>query len=80
MRRIFLALLLVASVLAAKPEINEERFFRLEQHLVPNRVEDAPIRSVVTESREAAVVAWTVAPGQRLPTHRHPRGQDTCAE
>ena len=78
MSRAFLALALVAHVLTLEV-VEKERFFRVEQHLQPN-VDAAPIRSVVTLSPEAAVVAWTVAPGQRLPTHRHPRGQDTCAK
>jgi quercetin dioxygenase-like cupin family protein len=37
----------------------------------------APIRSVITESAEAVVVAWQVEPGQSIPTHIHPNGQDT---
>lgn len=77
MSRAFLFLAFVAHVLTA--DVDEERFFRVEQHLQPNDLDAAPIRSVVTLSPEAAVVAWTVAPGQRLLTHRHPRGQDTCA-
>jgi hypothetical protein len=77
MSRAFLMFTLVAHVLTA--EVDVERFFRVEQHLQPNDLDAAPIRSVVTLSPEAAVVAWTVAPGQRLLTHRHPRGQDTCA-
>ena len=36
-----------------------------------------PIRSVVTESPDATVVAWFVQPGQRIAAHTHPRGQDT---
>lgn len=36
-----------------------------------------PIRSVITESQEAVVVAWYVQPGQEIPAHVHPRGQDT---
>lgn len=37
----------------------------------------APVRSVVTQSAEAVVVAWHVEPGQSIPTHIHPSGQDT---
>jgi quercetin dioxygenase-like cupin family protein len=37
----------------------------------------APVRSVVTQSSEAVVVAWQVEPGQTIPTHIHPNGQDT---
>ncbi len=37
----------------------------------------APVRSVVTQSPEAVVVAWQVEPGQNIPRHIHPNGQDT---
>ena len=36
-----------------------------------------PIRSVVTESPEAVVVAWIVLQGQTIAAHVHPQGQDT---
>lgn len=36
-----------------------------------------PIRSVVHETADAAIVAWTVQPGQRIGAHVHPSGQDT---
>lgn len=36
-----------------------------------------PIRSVVTQSQEAVVVAWHVQTGQRIAAHVHPHGQDT---
>ncbi|HEY6896533.1 MAG TPA: cupin domain-containing protein [Rhodocyclaceae bacterium] len=36
-----------------------------------------PIRSVVTQSPDAVVVMWHVLPGQRIPPHVHPAGQDT---
>ena len=36
-----------------------------------------PIRSVITQSSEAVVVAWHVEPGQRIAAHVHPHGQDT---
>jgi quercetin dioxygenase-like cupin family protein len=39
--------------------------------------EGEPIRSVVTESPEAVVVAWYINPGQAIPAHIHPHGQDT---
>lgn len=39
--------------------------------------EGDPIRSVVTESPHATVVAWLVLPGQRIAAHVHPEGQDT---
>lgn len=39
--------------------------------------DDEPIRSVVTESKDTVVVAWYVKPGQKIPMHVHPQGQDT---
>ena len=39
--------------------------------------EGEPIRSVITESRDAVVVAWYVKPGQETRAHVHPTGQDT---
>jgi quercetin dioxygenase-like cupin family protein len=36
-----------------------------------------PIRSVITESKNAVVVAWYVKPGQEISPHIHPNGQDT---
>ena len=51
------------------------RIFNSAQLLQP--VDGEPIRSVVTESTNAVVVAWYVKPGQTIPAHRHPNGQDT---
>ncbi len=36
-----------------------------------------PIRSVITESAHAVVVAWYVKPQQIISPHIHPHGQDT---
>ncbi|RCS59499.1 cupin domain-containing protein [Parvibium lacunae] len=36
-----------------------------------------PIRSVISESPDAVVVAWHVLPGQKILPHVHPHGQDT---
>ncbi|MEI7994555.1 MAG: cupin domain-containing protein [Methylococcaceae bacterium] len=36
-----------------------------------------PIRSVVTQSKDAVVVAWHINQGQEIPLHIHPHGQDT---
>jgi len=55
--------------------MNSDRVFNSADFMQPNTGE--PIRSVVTQSTEAAVVAWTVAPGQRIAPHVHPTGQDT---
>ena len=51
------------------------RVVHVADHLQPNVGE--PLRSVVHETADAAVVAWTVQPGQRISPHRHPDGQDT---
>jgi quercetin dioxygenase-like cupin family protein len=53
----------------------KERIFKTSDFLEPNTAE--PIRSVVTESKDAAVVAWHVSPGQHISAHLHPDGQDT---
>lgn len=55
--------------------MNEERVFTIKQHQQTS--EGEPIRSVITESADCAVVAWLVLPGQRLEPHVHPDGQDT---
>jgi quercetin dioxygenase-like cupin family protein len=52
-----------------------ERIFKSSDYLESNLGE--PIRSVVAESKEAAVVAWRVNPGQQISAHIHPMGQDT---
>jgi quercetin dioxygenase-like cupin family protein len=39
--------------------------------------DDGPIRSVVTQSKDAVVVAWHIKQGQEIPLHIHPQGQDT---
>jgi quercetin dioxygenase-like cupin family protein len=36
-----------------------------------------PVRSVITASAEAVIVAWYIQPGQAIPAHIHPHGQDT---
>ena len=53
------------------------RVFRSSEFMQPTAVNDEPIRSVITESPEAVVVAWHVNPGQRIAAHVHPYGQDT---
>ena len=55
--------------------MSTERVFHVREHLQPN--EGEPIRSVVHATEEAAVVAWTVKPGQRISAHVHPSGQGT---
>lgn len=51
------------------------RIFNSSQFFQPTDGE--PIRSVVTESPHAVVVAWYIKPGQEIPPHLHPEGQDT---
>lgn len=51
------------------------RHFKVADFLQP--ADGEPIRSVITESTDAAVVAWHVNPGQRVSAHVHPEGQDT---
>lgn len=45
--------------------------------LFMHAAEGEPIRSIVTESPDATVVAWHILPGQRIACHMHPHGQDT---
>ena len=55
--------------------MSKERIFNSSQFLQPN--DDEPIRSVVTESKDAVVVAWHVNSKQKIAPHIHPNGQDT---
>ena len=53
----------------------EHRIFPLADFLQPS--DDVPIRSVVVETTDAVIVVWHVRPGQEIPAHVHPQGQDT---
>jgi quercetin dioxygenase-like cupin family protein len=55
--------------------MNHPRIFTISDFCQPTDGE--PMRSVVTESADAVVVAWYLNPGQEIPAHRHPQGQDT---
>jgi len=55
--------------------VSAQRQFKLVEFLQP--ADGEPIRSVITESPDAAIVAWHVKPGQRISAHVHPEGQDT---
>lgn len=55
--------------------MDSDRLFHSLEFMKPS--DDEPIRSVITESAEAVVVAWYVKPGQRIAAHFHPAGQDT---
>jgi quercetin dioxygenase-like cupin family protein len=56
--------------------MNTDRIFHSAKFFQPTD-EGEPIRSVVTESPDAVVVAWYIQPGQEIPAHTHPHGQDT---
>ncbi len=53
------------------------RIFNSAEFMQPTEGNGEPIRSVITQSAEAVVVAWHVNPGQRIAAHVHPHGQDT---
>lgn len=55
--------------------MGSNRLFHSLEFMKPS--DDEPIRSVITESAEAVVVAWYVKPGLRIAAHFHPAGQDT---
>jgi quercetin dioxygenase-like cupin family protein len=55
--------------------MSTDRVFRSSDFLQP--ADGEPIRSVMAQSPEAAVIAWFVKPGQRISAHTHPHGQDT---
>jgi quercetin dioxygenase-like cupin family protein len=51
------------------------RIFKSADFFQP--ADNEPVRSVITESKEATVVAWYIKPGQQICAHIHPNGQDT---
>lgn len=55
--------------------MSPKRLFKVTDFLQP--ADGEPIRSVITESADAAVVAWHIKPGQCISAHVHPDGQDT---
>lgn len=55
--------------------MNTIRIFNSTQFFQPTDGE--PIRSVITESKDAVIVAWYLKPGQKILPHIHPHGQDT---
>ena len=54
--------------------MSDQRVLHWADHLQP--ADGEPVRSVVTQSVDAVVVAWVVKPGQRITPHVHPIGQD----
>lgn len=55
--------------------MTDERIFDSAAFLQPS--EGEPVRSVVTQTAHAVIVAWHVGPGQTIRPHVHPHGQDT---
>jgi len=53
----------------------ELRIFSVAEYIRPSDGE--PIRSVVLETKDSAVVVWYAHPGQEIAAHVHPHGQDT---
>lgn len=51
------------------------RIFKSTDFFQPTTTE--PLRSVVSESKDGTIVAWYLNPGQTIPPHIHPHGQDT---
>ena len=51
------------------------RIFSVAKFIRPSDGE--PIRSVVLETEESAVVVWHIRPRQEIAAHVHPHGQDT---
>jgi quercetin dioxygenase-like cupin family protein len=60
---------------SSKKHMNTTRIFKSSKFFQPTDGE--PVRSVVTESSDAVIVAWYIQPGQEIPAHIHPQGQDT---
>jgi quercetin dioxygenase-like cupin family protein len=55
--------------------MNEARIFNSAEFF--QATDGEPIRSVITESPDAVVVAWYIKPDQTISPHLHPNGQDT---
>lgn len=55
--------------------MDSQRVYKSSEHMQPS--DGDPVRSVVLESEHSVIVAWHVAPGQRIAAHTHPQGQDT---
>jgi integrase len=51
----------------------ESRIFSVTEYIRPSDGE--PIRSVVLETKDSAVVVWHTHPGQEITAHVHPHGQ-----
>lgn len=53
----------------------EGRIFSVADYVRPSDSE--PIRSVVLETEDSAIVVWHAHPEQEIAAHVHPHGQDT---
>jgi len=53
----------------------ESRILPVADFVQPS--DEVPIRSVALETAESVIVVWHVRPGQEIPAHIHPHGQDT---
>jgi quercetin dioxygenase-like cupin family protein len=62
-------------ILRSSRKMSVTRIFNSSDFFQPTDGE--PIRSVVTGSRDATIVAWYIKPNQEIPAHIHPHGQDT---
>lgn len=51
------------------------RIFSIKEFTRPS--EGDPARSVVLATDEASIIVWHAHPGQEIPAHKHPHGQDT---
>ena len=51
------------------------RLFNSADFLQPT--DEAPIRSIITQSKDQVIIAWHIKPEQEIPAHIHPNGQDT---
>lgn len=54
--------------------MNAPRIFNSSDFFQP--ADGEPVRSVITESNDAVIVAWYIKPGQEIRAHVHPHGQD----
>jgi quercetin dioxygenase-like cupin family protein len=59
-----------------EPPMMQTRIFNSTDFFHPTDHAE-PIRSVITESPDAVIVAWHIKPGQSIAAHIHPHGQDT---
>jgi quercetin dioxygenase-like cupin family protein len=56
--------------------MTQPRIFNSSEFFQPTN-DGEPIRSVITASADAVIVAWYLQPGQTIAAHIHPQGQDT---